>query len=142
MFNHDDSVNDRRPGTKLAASDTETRELWKTTFKEEFAIAGAMFRGEPIEGKLDRIPPKDMLDLAVRCCKVNVNNLVFHSADRLGKLKLHIYLNSGENEPGGKHILKLKSPPGWTSGQQVQLYIKITSIHSFSEFSLQDLFCL
>ena len=46
VLKHDDSVNDRRPGSKLTISDESTRETW-THSGEKFEVNGAMFRGEP-----------------------------------------------------------------------------------------------
>ena len=46
VLNHNDSVNDRRPGSKLSRSYETTREKWKEN-GQEFAVRGAMFRGEP-----------------------------------------------------------------------------------------------
>ncbi|KAJ7379031.1 hypothetical protein OS493_018825 [Desmophyllum pertusum] len=46
VLKHDDSVNDRQPGSKLTTSDEATREKWKGT-GQDFAVNGAMFRGEP-----------------------------------------------------------------------------------------------
>ena len=47
MFNHDDTVTDRRPDSKLTQADNITRELWKTHFGTHFATCGAMYRGDP-----------------------------------------------------------------------------------------------
>ena len=49
VFNHNDSVNDRRPGSQLCKSETVTREKWKN-LGQIFALNGAMFRGEPPHG--------------------------------------------------------------------------------------------
>ena len=46
VLKHDDSVNDRQPGSKLLISDHRTREMW-TTAGKTFEVNGAMFRGEP-----------------------------------------------------------------------------------------------
>ena len=46
VLNHNDSVNDRQPGSKLSTSYEITREKWKEA-GQEFAVRGAMFRGEP-----------------------------------------------------------------------------------------------
>ena len=46
VLNHNDSVNDRRPGSKLSRSYETTREKWKEA-GQELALRGAMFRGEP-----------------------------------------------------------------------------------------------
>lgn len=47
VFPHDDSVNDRTPGSKLNTSGDQTRQLWKDTYDgEEFFFPGAMYRGD------------------------------------------------------------------------------------------------
>ena len=46
VLNHDDSVNDRQPGSKLMVSDQLTRQRWSLSGKK-FELNGAMFRGEP-----------------------------------------------------------------------------------------------
>ena len=46
VYDHNDSVNDRRPGSQLSKSETVTREKWKN-LGQIFALNGAMFRGEP-----------------------------------------------------------------------------------------------
>ena len=45
LFPHDDTVNDRTPGSKLCVSDQETRVLWNQIFRENFFFPGGMFRG-------------------------------------------------------------------------------------------------
>jgi hypothetical protein len=40
LFPHDDSVNDRTPGSKLYVSDLETRSIWSNMFKEDFFFPG------------------------------------------------------------------------------------------------------
>ena len=45
LFPHDDTVNDRTPGSKLCISDQETRVLWSQMFNENFFFPGGMFRG-------------------------------------------------------------------------------------------------
>jgi len=37
MFNHDDTINDRAPGSKLSESDAKTRQLWKDNYKVCFS---------------------------------------------------------------------------------------------------------
>merc|ERR1719391_1583789 len=51
-LNHDDSVNDRSPGSKLTTTSAVTVDLWRETFGESFAQPGAMYRGQPPRGKL------------------------------------------------------------------------------------------
>ena len=49
---HDDSVNNRSPGSKLNNSQAVTEKLWKSTFGVEFSRDRCMFRGNPPHGKL------------------------------------------------------------------------------------------
>ena len=58
VLNHDDSVNDRRPGSKLTTSEAATRKKWKVV-GQEFAVNGAMFRGEPPLGTSTQVEPVD-----------------------------------------------------------------------------------
>ena len=53
---HDDSVNDRAPGSKLCNSEENTINKWRITFNCDFKRNGAMFRGDPPKGKLWTIP--------------------------------------------------------------------------------------
>ena len=46
VFDHNDSVNDRRPGSRLSRSYKTTQKKWKEA-GQEIAVKGAMFRGEP-----------------------------------------------------------------------------------------------
>ena len=49
---HDDSVNDRSDGSKLNNAHEITVRLWDEAFGKSFAKPGAMFRGDPPNGKL------------------------------------------------------------------------------------------
>ena len=49
---HDDSVNDRSDGSKLNNAHEITVRLWNEAFGKSFAKPGAMFRGDPPNGKL------------------------------------------------------------------------------------------
>ena len=44
---HDDSVNDRTPGSKLSTGDNNTRLWWKAAYRTSFARDGSMWRGDP-----------------------------------------------------------------------------------------------
>ncbi|KAK8748484.1 hypothetical protein OTU49_015819, partial [Cherax quadricarinatus] len=57
-LNHDDSVNDRSPGSKLTTSDGSTRRLWAQAFGETFSRNGSMFRGDPPSCVIEPIPPE------------------------------------------------------------------------------------
>ena len=58
MLNHDDSVNDRRPGSKLTTSEAATRKKWREA-GQKFAVNGAMFRGEPPLVTSTQVEPVD-----------------------------------------------------------------------------------
>ena len=50
LFDHDDSTNDRRVGSKLFNSTKRMRELWQVHFNEAFSLFGAVYRGSPPDG--------------------------------------------------------------------------------------------
>ena len=58
VLKHDDSVNDRKEGSKLNNADDVTRRLWQDLFKVPFARPGSMFRGNPPKGKLFPLSPR------------------------------------------------------------------------------------
>jgi len=57
LFNHDDSLDDRSPGSAQQDGYTRTRQLWKETYGEHFALTGAMYRGEQPHGRLFDVTP-------------------------------------------------------------------------------------
>ncbi len=75
VLNHDDSVNDRSPGSKLNQSDDITRELWKETFREDFRVSGAMFRGESPVGNLFFIHPQVLYGMSSKTGKLSVREI-------------------------------------------------------------------
>eukprot|EP00586_Coscinodiscus_wailesii_P022027 CAMPEP_0172498500 /NCGR_PEP_ID=MMETSP1066-20121228/113471_1 /TAXON_ID=671091 /ORGANISM="Coscinodiscus wailesii, Strain CCMP2513" /LENGTH=587 /DNA_ID=CAMNT_0013271793 /DNA_START=54 /DNA_END=1813 /DNA_ORIENTATION=+ len=46
-LNHDDSLDDRSEGSLLDRSYAFTAQLWKYLYGEDYAVEGAMYRGEP-----------------------------------------------------------------------------------------------
>ena len=46
VYDHNDSVNDRRPGSQLSRAYATTRKKWKEA-AQDFRLKGCMFRGEP-----------------------------------------------------------------------------------------------
>ena len=76
---HDDSVNDRNPGSKLCNSEEQTRKLWKLTFDMNFSRNGAMFRGDPPNGKLWELSKefqKSLLNGAKYVIDINGHKLI------------------------------------------------------------------
>lgn len=97
LFNHDDSVNDRRAGSKLTICDARTRHLWKTVFNEQFSQSGAMFRGEPPAGKLFHMDALDFASLVTKQTTIiletaRVTGLPEHSQ---AQYKLKLWYNTG-----------------------------------------------
>jgi hypothetical protein len=56
---HDDSVDDRSEGSTLSAAYMRTKELWSSTFGEDYEKAGAMVRGEDPTGKLSSVSDEE-----------------------------------------------------------------------------------
>jgi len=52
MFNHDDTLDDRSPGSPQQEACVKTRQLWMSKYGEHFALPGAMYRGEQPHGRL------------------------------------------------------------------------------------------
>jgi hypothetical protein len=50
LFPHDDTVNDRAPGSQLCQGGQVTANLWKTYYNENFFFPGGMFRGDKPNG--------------------------------------------------------------------------------------------
>lgn len=75
VFNHDDSVNDRSPNSKLSLSDADTRLLWKNTYNENFALPGAMYRGNPPDGKLYKLTRENLFRVCFKKSKFVVKKV-------------------------------------------------------------------
>ena len=75
MFNHDDSVNDRSDDSKLSKSDKKTREMWMEEFGEEFPVGGAMYRGNPPDGKLQKVTADEIFAVSSKTAEVTINSL-------------------------------------------------------------------
>lgn len=52
-FHHDDSLNDRAPGSKLNMAFAETARLWRAAYGEEYFVQGGMYRGKPFPAYYD-----------------------------------------------------------------------------------------
>ena len=87
VLNHDDSVNDRRPGSKLVTSAKATIKIWKD-FGLDFEKNGAMFRGEPPLNIAENPNPIDYSSMAQRFkCLVDVKEVEIQG---LPKPKLYL----------------------------------------------------
>ena len=74
-FPHDDSVNDRSNGSRLNSSQTQTQELWKRHFGENFSLYGSMYRGDPPNGKLHDVTDEQYALMATKICRLRLENL-------------------------------------------------------------------
>ena len=111
-FNHDDSVNDRSEGSKLNASQKETQDLWLSTFGENFMLYGAMYRGDPPQGKLFPMTTQHMYDLATKSCFIRFERIELKNMPQLnGKLKLKLYTSA--NNKIKMAFASLQGEPLW-----------------------------
>ena len=51
MLDHNDTTNDRSPGSRLEEGSATTKKLWKGRGRS-FGVPGAMYRGEPPEQQI------------------------------------------------------------------------------------------
>ena len=138
MFNHDDSVNDRSANSKLSRCDANTRDLWKKFFTEEFALCGAMFRGDPPFGKLHKIEANDIFSVFTKKANVTINSLKIENMTNEQKFTLKVALRGHDNT--GMMLLKLKGPQKeWQNAQKGITKFKYdTGHHSQLQFDLVD----
>ena len=52
MLNHDDTIDDRAPGSVQQQCYTNTKQLWRSKYGEPYPLSGAMYRGKCPKGKL------------------------------------------------------------------------------------------
>lgn len=108
-FNHDDTVTDRSVGSKLYNSDMETRELWQSTFREGFAVYGAMYRGNPPDGKLHNMDRAEIFAAATKSAVLKLESvklLGLPSSVKKFKLKISAAADNKEMQT----LASLKSP--------------------------------
>lgn len=111
---HDDTVIDRSPGFKLSKVDGNTVDLWQSTFEHNFAVCGAMYRGEPPSGKLHALTPQQNFMASTKTATFTIEKVEIQGLPTLeGKLVLKIY--AGCNERVGKCIATFRGEPPWQS---------------------------
>ena len=138
MFNHDDSVNERSQNSKLNRCDTNTRELWKKFFTEEFALCGAMFRGDPPFSKLHKIEPTDIFTVFSKHADVTINSIKLQNMNDEPKFTLKVALRGRSD--AGSTLLKLKGPQKeWQNNSKgIAKFRFDTGHHSQLHFDLID----
>ena len=107
MFNHDDNVGDRSPNSKLSEGDRNTRQLWKAVFGEQFAISGAMYRGEPPCGKLDTLDEEDILKLSTNVSRVSLKGIRLENLEDGQNIQTKLTV---EGETSSKCLMKHRGP--------------------------------
>ncbi|KAL5007201.1 hypothetical protein ScPMuIL_016007 [Solemya velum] len=75
LFNHDDTTNDRSPESKLCQASAETRQIWHSTFGKKYAFRGAMYRGDPPFGKLQKMEDGYNFKLTTKVINIAVKNI-------------------------------------------------------------------
>ena len=95
VLNHDDSVNDRQPGSKLSRSYGTTREKWKEA-GQELASRGAMFRGEPPLSTTVQAEPVDYTGLIALEYTVMPSRFEVEGLPKLKSYKVKIDVVNGE----------------------------------------------
>lgn len=138
MFNHDDTVNDRSPESKLSRSDRRTRELWRDHYGEEFTVSGAMYRGDPPFGKLERVSADEIFALSSKMAGVTINSLKIENLDEDQRFVLKVALSDRQQQ--GPTLLKLKGPQTeWQDDKTgITKFVFNTGTHSLLQFDLID----
>ena len=111
-FPHDDSVDDRSDGSKLNVSQKQTQDLWLSTFRENFMLYGAMYRGLPPQGKLFAMTNQHYYDLATKSCFIRFERIELKNLPEMfGKLKLKLYTSA--NSKVRATFATLQGDPLW-----------------------------
>ncbi|KAK3595614.1 hypothetical protein CHS0354_009578, partial [Potamilus streckersoni] len=108
-LNHSDSVNDRKPGSKLQKADTRTRELWKEFFNENFICFGSMFRGDPpiLCSRMEQITPQETFAFSTKKANVAIDKVQIEGLpDEVTKFQVKVTYVASEKE--GPVITNLK----------------------------------
>lgn len=91
MFNHDDSVNDRGPDSKLHCADMQTRELWRKAYQgDEFSRPGCMFRGEIPTGKLHHVETTQLYALSCKTSTITLHSVRLENFNYAQKFTLKV----------------------------------------------------
>lgn len=142
IFNHDDTVNDRSPDSKLTQSDQMTRQLWRDTFSEDFSRNGAMYRGQPPFGKLHYVSSETVFDVSSKMAGVTINTLSVSNlaVDKPIKYQLKVAVN-GMTSKREKTVLTLKGSQLDTPSQNsnaLTTFLFDTQKHSELHFRLEE----
>ncbi|CAL1535156.1 unnamed protein product, partial [Lymnaea stagnalis] len=137
IFNHDDSVTDRNEGSKLFNADLATREAWKEVFNENFALFGAMYRGENPLGKLYGMKTEEVTALRTKSANLVFERVEIRSSPNIaGKPRLRIF--TGVNTKQSQIMATLKgSNKVWQEKSLFNVNFDTRSVNCII-FSLQE----
>lgn len=140
MFNHDDSVVDRSADSKLVRSDCKTRQLWREFFNEDFALCGAMFRGEPPSRKLHKVSHDQVFSVSSKKADVTISNLKVENLVQEDQKSFTLKVALAGRLQTGPTLLKLKGPQKeWeNNGKGIKRFTFDTGHHSLLQFDLMD----
>ena len=144
VLNHDDSVNDRRPGSKLVTSAKATIKIWKD-FGMNFGTNGATFRGEPPLNIAEYRNPIDYSSMAKIIFTYSVD---IHEVEFQGLPKPELYLVQisfrGRSGAGGTQLSKeTKGPVAYfheSSGNPLTESFKFDTCRGSSFIQVESLF--
>ena len=139
LFNHDDSVNDREADSKLTRSQETTMQLWKNTFGEDFALCGAMFRGMPPNGRLERMTRDQIFDVCSKHYTVNFQKIDVGSGAAAPLEKFGLRLTLERNKRDRQVLVSLKSPcSSWKKSEGIYSFNFDSSFDKNIFFELID----
>ena len=125
VLNHDDSVNDRRPGSKLVTSGKTTIKIWRD-FGLNFKKNGAMFRGEPPLNITESPNPIDYSSMAERFeYLVDVDEVEIQGLPKPKLYLVEIRFPSRRVVGGGQMSQETKGPAAYfheSSGQPLATF--------------------
>ena len=111
-LHHDDSVNDRKPGSKLDRSSAATGSTWREMYADDYSSFGCMFRGNPTNGKLSTISNDPFFKLTSKNVHIELKNIEIKCAKlkpkKIEYIKADFLHHKGWEEQPYFHIM---SPP-------------------------------
>lgn len=95
LLPHDDSVNDRSPGSKLSLAEAKTRNLWRKVFNEKFSHFGAMYRGDLPHSSLSPMSKEDVYRICTKQADVLIEKIRISGLPVGKTYKLKLCYNTG-----------------------------------------------
>ena len=136
LFNHDDTVNDRSEGSKLAVADNKTREHWKSFYNENFALFGAMYRGMPPQGFLYQITRDEMMSFTTKKCDITFDSISLHHPDMSAKTWKNYVIDcvtAAGNKNAGRWFRTQGSAGTFDEQQLKKTWTKLGTFHFLSK---------